>query len=202
LRAERERFTSMITPSPRQIHISSLLADIWDKSREPREHGERMAASTCQMSREMGLPEEQVHELMLLARIHDLGKTMLPDKILKKPGPLDQREWAEMKMHPVFGARIAHLTPAIRQVADGILYHHERWDGQGYPHGLAGPAIPLAARMITVADAFDVMTHDRPYRPGRRPENALTELRVNAGLQFDPAIIDVFVTALRHFRYS
>jgi HD-GYP domain-containing protein (c-di-GMP phosphodiesterase class II) len=172
--------------------VNSLLTDIWDKSFETKEHGERMAAYAWQIGKKIGLPQSQLQDLVLLARVHDIGKTMISNKILNKAGPLDELEWAEMKMHTIFGYRIAQLTPDIRPVSDGILFHHERWDGDGYPHGLSGLTIPLQARIIAVVDAFDTMTHDRSYRQAVEAENAIWELRMKAGKQFDPTIVDIF----------
>jgi HD-GYP domain-containing protein (c-di-GMP phosphodiesterase class II) len=177
--------------------LTSLMADIWDKSHESRDHGERIAELAWQIGRRMAMPANQLQDLVLLAKVHDLGKIMISDRVLNKCGPLDEMEWAEMKMHPVFGYRIAQLNPAIRHVADGILYHHERWDGQGYPHGLSGLTIPLLPRIIAAVDAFETMTHERSFRTAMKIHDALCELRRNASRQFDPDIVDKLVALVR-----
>jgi ribonuclease P protein subunit RPR2 len=126
--------------------------------------------------------------------LHDLGKIGIPDAILLKRGPLDPHEFETMRAHPVLGerivARIPYLSGVARQV---VVAHHERWDGAGYPGGLAGEEIPLPARIFALADAFDAMTNDRPYRPALERERAIEEIRHGSGHQFDPSLVSVFV---------
>jgi HD-GYP domain-containing protein (c-di-GMP phosphodiesterase class II) len=179
--------------------LAALLANILEKSCETKEHSDRMADLALSIGQKLGLSAEHLRELVLLADFHDVGKTIISDKILNKTGQLSEEEWAEMKMHPLYGYKIAQVTPDIQHLADGILYHHERWDGCGYPHGLAGSAIPLSARIIAVVDAFDAMTHDRPYRPAMGLHDATSELKMNAGTQFDPTIVDVFIDLMRKY---
>lgn len=129
--------------------------------------------------------------------LHDIGKIAIDDQILKKPSALTFEEFEKMKRHPEAGYRIASTIPELAGVADYILAHHERWDGTGYPAGLAGEAIPLAARIMSVADAYDAMTSNRPYRKALTEQEAREELRVNAGSQFDPAIVRLFLDYLQ-----
>jgi HD-GYP domain-containing protein (c-di-GMP phosphodiesterase class II) len=125
--------------------------------------------------------------------LHDLGKIGIPDAILLKPGPLTSAELEHMRLHPLLGARLLEKIPHLGDVVRGVvLFHHERWDGEGYPHGLAGGKIPLAARIFAVADAWDAMTNDRPYRKRLTPDVALAEIEQGAGAQFDPELAAAF----------
>jgi HD-GYP domain-containing protein (c-di-GMP phosphodiesterase class II) len=126
--------------------------------------------------------------------LHDLGKIGVPDAILLKPGPLTEREMDEMRYHPILGEKIVATVPYLRGVARQVVAaHHEHWDGGGYPRGLAGEMIPLAARIFAVADAFDAMTNDRPYREALAFQVALNEILSAAGTQFDPSLAEAFV---------
>jgi HD-GYP domain-containing protein (c-di-GMP phosphodiesterase class II) len=176
----------------RQPLLENLLWDLQEYALEPRQHGERMVALANQVGSRLGLSAIQQNDLALLAQFHDVGKILVPYRILNKAGSLTEEEWAEMTRHPLYGYKLAMITPDIRSIADGILFHHERWDGQGYPHGLVGTATPLAARIIAVVDAFDAMTHPRVYRKMISVTAALAELRIHAGSQFDPDIAEVF----------
>ena len=126
------------------------------------------------------------------ALLHDAGKMAIPDSILKKPGPLDPKEWEVIRRHPALGYGLVRDVKLVREVGDIILCHHERYDGTGYPKGLKGERIPLVARIFAVADTLDAVTSHRPYRRPRDFRAALGELEANAGRQFDPAIVDVF----------
>ena len=126
--------------------------------------------------------------------LHDLGKIGVPDAILLKPGPLTRREMEDMRYHPILGEKIVAGIPYLNGVARQVVAaHHERWDGDGYPRGLAGPRIPLSARIFAVADAFDAMTNDRPYRKALTFQVSLSEIVTGAGAQFDPELVDAFV---------
>jgi HD-GYP domain-containing protein (c-di-GMP phosphodiesterase class II) len=120
----------------------------------------------------------------------------VPDAILRKQGKLTEEEWTIMRTHPVVGAEVVGLIPALRPIAPIVRAHHERMDGQGYPDGIKGEDIPLGARVIAVADAYSAMTSDRPYRMALPADAALKELRTNSGTQFDPAILDAFESIL------
>jgi len=128
--------------------------------------------------------------------LHDIGKIGIDDKILNKPGKLTEEEWAIMKRHPEIGYRIARASHKLARIADYILTHHERWDGAGYPKGLKGEDIPLLSRILAVADAYDAMTEDRVYRKAMSKEQAVEEIRRNAGTQFDPLIANIFIETI------
>ena len=144
----------------------------------------------------MNLGAEQTDKLELLATLHDIGKISIDKSILIKPGKLNEEEWLEMKKHPGIGYRIAMASEDLKPIADGILCHHERWDGKGYPQGLSGADIPLLARVLSIIDAFDAMTNDRPYRKAMKKEHALSEIKLNSGTQFDPNISKIFLNTV------
>jgi len=148
-------------------------------------------------ARRLGLAADEIAEVHLAAELHDVGKVAVPDSILSKPGPLDEQEWDFIRRHTLVGERIIAAAPALGRVARLVRSSHERWDGNGYPDRLAGDAIPLGARIVAVADAFDAMTAARPYHEPREPEAALEELRACAGTQFDPAVVEAFTAAWR-----
>ena len=129
--------------------------------------------------------------------LHDVGKVGIPDSILNKPGPLTDTEWTTMRKHPEIGLEIVEPIGFSEAATDVILCHHERWDGSGYPLGLAGEQIPVVARAFSVADAFDAMTSDRPYRPAMDKKDALEVIDLDAGRRFDPAVVDTFESVVR-----
>jgi HD-GYP domain-containing protein (c-di-GMP phosphodiesterase class II) len=135
-------------------------------------------------------------ELYLLARLHDIGKIGIDSKILNKPGKLTDEEWDIMKTHSEIGYRIAASTPDLMHIAYGILTHHEKYDGTGYPKGLKGEQIPMISRLLAIFDAFDVMTHDRPYKIAMTANEAIEELKRCAGTQFDPNLVEICIMAL------
>jgi putative nucleotidyltransferase with HDIG domain len=129
--------------------------------------------------------------------LHDIGKMGLRDDIINKPGPLTPEEWVQMKLHPVVGAQIVEKMEFLTGAIDIVRHHHESWDGKGYPDGLAGENIPLTARIVTVADSFDAMTTDRPYRKALTIAEALRRIEEGAGVQFDPRLAKVFVAYVK-----
>jgi len=149
------------------------------------------------VGRTLGLRRDELEELDRAAQLHDLGKLAVPDEILSKPGPLDEREWAFVKQHTIVGERILRASPALRSVATVVRASHENWDGSGYPDGIAGEEIPLAARIIRVCNAFVAMTSSRPYREPMTVEDALNELMRCAGSDFDPTVVRVLVSRVR-----
>jgi HD-GYP domain-containing protein (c-di-GMP phosphodiesterase class II) len=151
-------------------------------------HSQRVAQLAVRIAVRLGLDREHVELTRLAASLHDLGKLALPEELLRKPGPLTEPERLVLERHPQIGFRMLDSL-GIDPVADWVLHHHERWDGHGYPDGLEGEGIPLGARIIFVADAYDAMTSDRLYRARRSPEAALAELVACAGTQFDPAVV-------------
>ena len=165
------------------------------------DHSRRVARFAEVTARELGLPDHIVGRIRLAGLLHDIGKSELPAEILEKPGPLTPDQWDRVREHPEAGARL--LSHAIFDDVRGwVLGHHERVDGLGYPQGLAGAAIPIGARIIAVADAYEAMTSDRPYRRARNPEDAAEELRACAGSQFDAEVVEAFLRALQHERVA
>lgn len=156
---------------------------------ETQGHALRVSDLAVELGRETGIPPEGLVHLRRGALLHDIGKMVVPDAILRKPGPLTEEEWAVMRKHPENGRdflrKVAYLEPAL----DVPYAHHERWDGTGYPRGLKGEEIPLAARVFAVADAFDALTSDRPYRAAWPEEAVLLYLRERAGTHYDPAVV-------------
>lgn len=173
--------------------IHALMATLFEKSVETEEHAERLKNYCLAIGKEMGLSARELDEIALLGVLHDIGKVAIKESILQKPGPLTSEEWEEIKKHPEIGYRIAINIPEILAIAEYILYHHERWDGKGYPHGLKEEEIPLPCRILAVADAYDAMTSDRVYRKALTEEEAIEEIIKNRGTQFDPFVADIFV---------
>ncbi|HPS80434.1 MAG TPA: diguanylate cyclase [Candidatus Limiplasma sp.] len=178
--------------------ISSIKATMLEKSHETEEHAERLVDLAKAVANALGLSQIDQGRLELLATLHDIGKVGISDHILTKPGKLDEAEWEEMKRHPEIGYRIAASSPDLIPVAESILCHHERWDGTGYPQGLSGERIPLLSRIIAVVDAYDAMTQDRAYRKAMTHPDAIAEITRNAGTQFDPHIVEIFIAEVNH----
>ncbi len=183
----------LVGRSYRNSIINTLLATLYEKSMETEEHALRLETYCIAIAEKMDLAPEEKNELSLLAMLHDIGKVGINMEILKKPGPLDEEEWKEMKRHPEIGYRIAQNTPELSTVAEYILSHHERWDGAGYPRGLKGTEIPLLCRILAVADSYDAMTNNRAYRKAMDSQVAMDEIKRCSGTQFDPEIVDVFL---------
>jgi len=144
----------------------------------------------------LGLPEPSVWRCRLGGLLHDVGKVAIPDRILLKPGALDQAEWALMRTHPAIGAEIVGRFAPLREAAATVRHHHERLDGSGYPDGLAGSAIPIEARIVAAVDAYSAMTATRPYSPARTPADAAQELRASAGSHLDPDVVAALIDVL------
>jgi putative nucleotidyltransferase with HDIG domain len=172
----------------------SRALDLRDKETEG--HSRRVTELTLRLARGMGIGEAELVHIRRGALLHDIGKMGVPDQILLKPGPLTDAEWAIMTKHPVYAhellAPIAYLRPALDIPHD----HHEKWDGSGYPRGLKGDAIPLAARIFAVADVWDALRSDRPYRPTWTKEKALEYIVAESGRHFDPAVVEAFLEIL------
>ena len=169
---------------------------------ETRGHAQRVSTLSAELARAVGMSEEDVIHVRRGALLHDIGKMVVPDAILHKPGPLTDDEWTIMRRHPenarVFLAKINYLKPAM----DIPYCHHERWDGSGYPQGLAGQTIPMSARVFAVIDTFDALTSDRPYRAAWCEEEAIDYIQAGAGSHFDPAVVGQFLRMMDVLRDS
>ena len=165
------------------------------ESRDPSMlgHSARVAELAATLGQSLGWPAERVELLRLGGLLHDVGKLAVSERVLAKVGPLDPGELESIRRHPVTGARLLEPIAAARPALGCVLFHHERWDGSGYPTGRAGDAIPIEARVLNVADAFDAMTTARPYRPALSTRAALGEIAHCAGSQFDPVLATLFV---------
>ena len=174
------------------LHRLALAAEYRDDNSP--EHTQRVGVLAARMARHLGQPDRVVLLVRQAAPLHDLGKIAIPDSILLKPGRLATEEFEVIKTHAVLGARVlADANSEVLGVAEQIARsHHERWDGDGYPDGLAGEAIPLVARLVHVADVFDVLVHERPYKEAWTVEDAAGEIRSAAGTQFDPDVVAAF----------
>jgi diguanylate cyclase (GGDEF)-like protein len=174
-----------------------LIRVLNQRAPELGEHGDAVKSLAFAVGEDMGLPPGELASLGRASELHDIGKIAIPDAILNKPGPLDDEEWEFMRQHTILGERIVSAAPSLASVGRLIRSSHERWDGAGYPDGLSGEEVPLAARIIFVCDAYDAITAERPYSPARGPETALEELRREAGSQFDPAVVAAVDRVLR-----
>lgn len=176
--------------------VEALASLVEARDRYTGAHTLEVAVLATEIAQRLGLDAAEVRRIGLAGRLHDVGKVAVPDAILCKPAPLTGEEWAVMRRHPIVGADVVSCVPALRALAPLIRGHHERWDGQGYPDGQAGTAIPLGARIVAVVDAYGALTTDRPYRRGRDAAGALRELRRCAGAQFDPSIVAALAQVL------
>jgi HD-GYP domain-containing protein (c-di-GMP phosphodiesterase class II) len=142
------------------------------------------------------MSEEELIHVRRGALLHDIGKMGIPDAILLKPGPLDAHEWAIMKRHPAYAYELLNPIAYLHPSLDIPYYHHEKWNGAGYPFGLSGEQIPLAARIFAVVDVFDALTHDRPYHRARAPQVALSIIAEQSGVHFDPQVVQLFLALM------
>jgi diguanylate cyclase (GGDEF)-like protein/putative nucleotidyltransferase with HDIG domain len=156
-------------------------------------HSRKVNTYAVALAEAIRLPPDEVTNVSTAALLHDIGKIGIPDKVLNKKGKLSEEDWKAIKAHPKLGATIIRNIPHLVPCVNSILYHHERWDGGGYPEGLKGEEIPIEARILAIADTFEAMTSARPYRPALPIEEIIKELRKGAGLQFDPNLVEVFV---------
>jgi diguanylate cyclase (GGDEF)-like protein/putative nucleotidyltransferase with HDIG domain len=182
-----------IGAGPRELSWAAALARAVDaRMAIPVEHSSRVAEYAAGIAERLGWNDRELEHLRLAAMLHDVGKVPVPDDILQKPGPLDESEYEEVKKHAATGAEMVSRVDGVALIAPWIRHSHENFDGSGYPDGLSGDAIPLASRILLVADAFDAMTSDRPYRGALTVEAAIDQLRRNAGRQFDPRCVEAF----------
>jgi hypothetical protein len=175
--------------------LSALVAALDLRDTETHGHSARVAELSLQIGKALGIVEGTREWLDLRhgAMLHDVGKVGVSDAILRKPGPLDEAEWEAIRKHPEHGYNMLKNVRFLATAGELVLCHHERYDGAGYPRGLKGDAIPLAARIFAVADTFDAITSARPYKPARSAESACREIRAHSGAQFDPAVVEVLL---------
>lgn len=171
--------------------VNALAAALDAKSHFTSGHSERVAEFSLLLAQGMALSEYEQQRIHIGAHLHDIGKIGIPDAVLNKPGRLTAVEFAEIRQHPVIGANIVGQVKVLRKVIDIVRFHHERFDGRGYPDGLQGSNIPLGARIVAVADALDAMISFRPYRTAYTLKDAFAEIKSCRGSQFDPDIVDV-----------
>ncbi|HWP97972.1 MAG TPA: PAS domain S-box protein [Syntrophomonadaceae bacterium] len=194
-KAENDMYLNKLLESKntRNSIIASLENTLWERTIETREHIERMQRIALRMAASMGLRKNDADKLMLLAKLHDIGKIGIPNEVLEKPGRLLADEWDTVKKHSEIGYRIVNASPELAVIAEEILSHHENWNGRGYPRGLKGDEIPQLARIIAIIDAYDVMTHLTPYKNPVSHEQALQEIQEKSGAQFDPRLVELFL---------
>jgi putative nucleotidyltransferase with HDIG domain len=178
--------------------IKALSAAMYAKERSGPEHSERIRCLALCIAESIGLSDEEKSTLELAAYLHDIGQIGVREDMLIKPGELSEAEWNEIKMHPETGSRILSNIEELSELADVIRHHHERWDGAGYPDGLAGEEIPLLSRILVVADSFAAMTSDRPYRARMTEGEAIRQLQEASGTQFDWRIVAVLLHVLEN----
>lgn len=183
--------------SSKNVIIESLFRTLKEKTFETEEHCRRLAGLSEKVGKRIGMSSSEMDELRLLGTLHDIGKVAIPNHILLKKEKLTKEEWETIKKHPEIGHRIAQATPEMVTIAEKILCHHERWDGKGYPQGLAGEDIPLSSRILAIVDAYDVMVNGRPYKEPIGHEEAIEELKRCSGTQFDPRLVEIFIDSFK-----
>jgi putative two-component system response regulator len=166
------------------------------KDATTEQHCQRLAGLAHELGMKAGLEPAALKALVFGALLHDIGKIGISDAILTKPAPLTPEEWHAMRLHPIIGERICEPLATATQFAPIVRHHHERWDGAGYPDGLRAEAIPIGARIVGLVDSYDAIIHDRPYRPARDIHSAMAEIRREAGGQFDPELVRLFLPLL------
>ena len=152
-------------------------------------HSQRLIKPALKVGSKFNLEQKMLEKLVLLAKLHDIGKIIIPNKIKEKNGPLNQEEWLKIKKHPVTGFQLTYCSLDLIEVSEGILTHHEWWDGSGYPFGLEKEDIPLIARIISVVDAYDVMKYGRSYKKAMSKTEIIEEFKKASGVQFDPLVV-------------
>jgi len=194
-RAEDRMYNNKLfeSPSMRGKTVDVIIKALFDKNEREEQHSERVSALCEKMGLVLNMPQYKVKELKTLGLVHDIGKIAIDETLLNKEGSLNREEWNEIKRHSEIGYRILSMVNEMSEVAGYVLCHHEKWDGTGYPRGLSGTQIPIEARIIAIADAYDAITSDRSYRKALSKEVALMELKNNAGTQFDSDLVQVFI---------
>jgi PAS domain S-box-containing protein len=192
----RRRLTDELAGAKAQTGTEALLAALNARDGYTGEHSQAVVNLVKRVARRLGLSEREVTIATKVAFLHDVGKIGVPDSVLRKPGPLNAHEWRVMREHPIIGARIVTSIPSLAELAPAIRAEHERWDGNGYPDGLAGESIPLASRIVFVCDAYHAMISQRPYRKALPDVHARDQLQKNAGTQFDPTVVKALLAEL------
>ncbi len=177
-----------------KITLEALVTALDAREHETHAHSQRVREYTLTLAQSLGLKHDDLIQVGRGALLHDVGKIGVQDSILLKPGKLNEAEWVEMRKHPQIGYNILQSIEFLAPAAEIVLCHQERWDGKGYPHGLAGTDIPLGARIFAVVDTLDAMTSDRPYRKAMSFDVALAEIRACSGTQFDPRVVSAFLS--------
>jgi GAF domain-containing protein len=177
-------------------HVEALAAAMDMRDQRTADHSEDVVRLANRVGELLQLEPTSMLELEFAARLHDVGKIQVPDAVLNKPGPLEPHENEVIRCHATWGSETLARIPGLEAVATIVRFHHERWDGAGYPDGLSGGRIPLASRIIAACDAYGAMTCDRPYRSAMDPGDALDEIRGGSGTQFDPAVVQALIEAL------
>ncbi|MEA1870856.1 MAG: HD-GYP domain-containing protein [Candidatus Bipolaricaulota bacterium] len=196
----------LMVSSPPSFHLMraelqdvlAIALSVEEKDEATAGHCHRIERLALLTGERLGLSGDKLISLSYAAYLHDIGKVKVPDEILNKPGPLTDEEWEEMRKHPIYGEQMLADKEFLADAAKLVLAHHERYDGSGYPNKLKGEKIPVEARIIAVVDSYDAMTSDRPYRLALPQGEACWELRRNAGTQFDPRVVEAFLTVLEH----
>ena len=200
-RAENEMYKNKLSES-QDMHTSilnSLKNTFHQNTCESKEHCNRLKNMAVSLGEEIELEPDLIEKLKLLAEMHDIGKVAISKDIIQKNGELNKEEWKEIKRHSEIGYQIANTTPKLSSIAEGILYHHERWDGKGYPLGKKGREIPITARIIAIVDAYDVMLSKRPYKNAFSQKRAVHNLKKETGKQFDPELVDIFINKVINY---
>jgi len=194
-KAEDHMYTKKLfeSPSLRGKTMSAIINTLHEKNKREEAHSHRVSVLCKSMGEVLCLPEHDIEELKTVGLLHDIGKIAINESLLNKTSSLTDDEWKEIKRHPEIGFRILSTVNDMADMAKYVLYHHERWDGKGYPKGLKGEEIPFVSRIITIADAYDAMTSERSYRGALPDELVIAELQRNAGIQFDPELTIVFI---------
>ncbi len=200
---EANRLLQLTNDRLEQSHLSvigALLGALEAKDKYTHGHSSATMFHAVAVARELNLTEDEIAAVQLGALFHDIGKIGIPETILRKPERLNDEEWAEMRMHPIVGANLLAQVPTLEKVRPIVLAHHERYDGTGYPNGLKGDEIPLAAQIISVADTFEAMTSTRPYRKALSFDHTIRELRAVSGTQLNPIVVEKFIAVVTEHR--